>query len=85
MDIFDILLLIVSIILIVLVLLQSSKDDINDAFSGGKSELFKNQKSNGFNLEKTKTKNLHAYENLYSLVCLACTWLTIIGADYWIF
>ena len=44
--------------------------------------LFKNQKSNGFNLEKTKTKNLHAYENLYSLVCLACTWLTIIGADY---
>ena len=39
-------------------------------------------KSNGFNLEKTKTKNLHAYENLYNLVCLACTWLTIIGADY---
>ena len=34
MDIFDILLLIVSIILIVLVLLQSSKDDINDAFNG---------------------------------------------------
>lgn len=44
--------------------------------------LFKNQKTNGFNLEKTKTKNLHAYENLYSLVCFACTWLTIIGADY---
>ena len=47
MDIFDILLLIVSIFLIVVVLLQSSKDDINDAFSGGKSELFKNQKSRG--------------------------------------
>lgn len=44
--------------------------------------LFKNQKTNGFNLEKTKTKNLHAYENLYSLVCFACTWLTIIGVDY---
>ena len=47
MDIFDILLLIVSIFLIVVVLLQSCKDDINDAFSGGKSELFKNQKSRG--------------------------------------
>lgn len=36
--------------------------------------LFKNQ--------KTKVKNLHAFENLYSLVCFACTWLVIIGADY---
>ena len=44
--------------------------------------LFKNQKTNGFNLEKTKVKNLHAFENLYSLVCFACTWLVIIGADY---
>lgn len=44
--------------------------------------LFKNQKTNGFNLEKTKTKNLHAFENLYSIVCFVCTWLTIIGADY---
>ena len=26
--------------------------------------LFKSQKTNGFNLEKTKTRNLHAYENL---------------------
>lgn len=44
--------------------------------------LFKSQKTNGFNLEKTKTRNLHAYENLYSLVCFAGLWLTIIGADY---
>ena len=49
---------------------------------GGIEMLFKSQKTNGFNLEKTKTKNLHAFENLYSLVCIACTWLTIIGADY---
>lgn len=34
------------------------------------------------NLEKTKTRNLHAYENLYSLVCFAGLWLTIIGIDY---
>ena len=32
--------------------------------------------------KKTKVKNLHAFENLYSLVCFACTWLVIIGADY---
>lgn len=44
--------------------------------------LFKSQKTNGFNLEKTKTRNLHAYENLYSLVCFAGLWLTIIGIDY---
>lgn len=44
--------------------------------------LFKSQKTNGFNLEKTKTRNLHAYENLYSLVCFANLWLTIIGIDY---
>ena len=44
--------------------------------------LFKSQKSNGFNLEKTKTRNLHAYENLYSLVCFCCVWLSIIGIDY---
>lgn len=44
--------------------------------------LFKNQKTNGFNLEKTNTRNLHAYENLYSLVCFASLWLTIIGIDY---
>ena len=49
---------------------------------GAIETLFKNQKSNGFNLEKTHTRNLHAFENLYSLVCFACTWLSIIGEDY---
>ena len=44
--------------------------------------FFKSQKTNGFNLEKTKTRNLHAYENLYSLVCFAELWLTIIGINY---
>ena len=44
--------------------------------------FFKSQKTNGFNLEKTKTRNLHAYENLYSLFCFAGLWLTINGIDY---
>jgi preprotein translocase subunit SecG len=46
----DFIILIVSICLIVVVLMQQSKDDINDAFSGTKTELFKNQKSRGFEL-----------------------------------
>lgn len=47
MGIFDVLVLIVSIAMIIVVLLQGSKDDISDAFSGNKAELFKNQKSRG--------------------------------------
>ena len=31
-------------------MLQNSKDDINDAFNGSKSELFKNQKTRGVEL-----------------------------------
>jgi len=46
----DILLLIVALFLITLVVIQSSKDNINNAFSGEKSELFNNQKQRGFEL-----------------------------------
>lgn len=46
----DIVLLVVSLFLITLVVLQSSKDSIDSAFSGEKSELFNNQKQRGFEL-----------------------------------
>lgn len=46
----DIILLIVALFLITLVVLQSSKDNINNAFSGEKSELFNNQKQRGVEL-----------------------------------
>lgn len=46
----DILLLVVALFLITLVVLQSSKDSIDNAFSGEKSELFNNQKQRGFDL-----------------------------------
>lgn len=46
----DILIVIVTILLIGAVLLQQSQDDIKDAFSGEKSELFKNRKSRGLEL-----------------------------------
>ncbi len=50
MIIFDYILLAVSIILIILIIFQPSRDNINDAFNGGSSELFKNQKQRGSQL-----------------------------------
>lgn len=44
--------------------------------------FFKSQKTNGFYLESTKTKNLHAFENLYGILCIASLWLNIIAVDY---
>lgn len=42
------LILIIAIFLIAIVLMQNAQDDISDAFSGAKSELFKTQKARGF-------------------------------------
>lgn len=44
--------------------------------------IFKNQKSNGFYLESTKMRNLHAFSTMFGLVCVAILWLTILGVDY---
>jgi preprotein translocase subunit SecG len=46
----DILLILVSIVLITLVVVQNSKDDASNAFSGEKSDLFSNKKERGFEL-----------------------------------
>ncbi len=46
----DYIIIVVAVLLSVVVLLQSSQDNIQDAFSGEKSELFKNKKSRGFEL-----------------------------------
>lgn len=43
----DYIVLVVALLLIVLVMMQESKDSIQDAFSGEKSDLFKNQKQRG--------------------------------------
>lgn len=51
----DYIVLILSIALIAIVMMQDSKDDINDAFNGSKSELFKNQKSRGLELVLQRT------------------------------
>ena len=44
--------------------------------------VFKNQKSNGFYLEDITTVSIRAFINLYSLLCFATLFLTILGADY---
>jgi preprotein translocase subunit SecG len=51
----DYLVIITAILLVGTVLLQHSQDDIKDAFSGEKSELFKNRKTRGFELFLVRT------------------------------
>ena len=46
----DVLLLIVSCLLITIIILQESKEDVNNAFSGEKSELFANKKERGIDV-----------------------------------
>jgi preprotein translocase subunit SecG len=46
----DILLLIVSVLLITIIVLQDSKEDASQAFSGEKSDLFANKKQRGIEL-----------------------------------
>jgi preprotein translocase subunit SecG len=46
----DYLIIITAALLVGAVLLQHSQDDIKDAFSGEKSELFKNRKTRGLEL-----------------------------------
>lgn len=44
----DYIILVAALVLIAIVLMQNAQDNIQDAFSGAKSELFKNQKARGF-------------------------------------
>lgn len=49
---------------------------------GSIESIFKNQKSNGFYLESTKMRNIHAFTTMFTLLCVAILWLTILGAYY---
>lgn len=49
---------------------------------GAIESVFKNQKSNGFYLEAVNNASEKAYETMYTLLCFAVTYLTIIGTDY---
>lgn len=44
--------------------------------------IFKSQKSNDFRLESTNTKLVEHFISLFTVMCVALTWLSIIGSDY---
>lgn len=48
---------------------------------GAIETIFKNEKSNGFYIEKTGIKSIHSFENMYSLVCIAQIYLTCLGTE----
>lgn len=55
----------------------------NYSFRFGAIEcVFKNQKSNGFFLESVNNTSEKAFCTMYTLVCTATLFLTILGADY---
>ena len=49
---------------------------------GSIESIFKSQKSNGFRLESTNTRKLSHFISLFTVMCIALVWLTIIGTDY---
>ena len=49
---------------------------------GGIECLFKNQKSNGFYLENVCNASLEYFSAMYTCVCFASLFLTILGADF---
>jgi preprotein translocase subunit SecG len=57
-----------AVLLIVAVLLQSSEDNIQDAFSGEKSELFKNKKIRGMELFLTRASIILSIVMIVSVV-----------------
>ena len=49
---------------------------------GGIECVFKNQKSAGFRLESTNTQKIEHFISLFTIMCVALTWLVVIGSDY---
>ena len=49
---------------------------------GGVETLFKNQKSNGFYIEAVNNATEKSFTTMYTLVCTAVLFLTILGCEY---
>lgn len=56
----DYIILVLSLLLLLTVGLQQSQDSVQDAFSGEKSDLFKDQKARGFELFLMRTSFVFA-------------------------
>lgn len=75
MHVIDYFILLISILLIVIVMMQNSKDDINDAFSGSKTDLFKNQKTRGIDLLLERGTMVIAVLFFVLVIVAACIYL----------
>lgn len=67
----DILLLIVSVLLIAIIVLQKSKEDATQAFTGEKSELFANKKERGIELWITYITTILSIAFFVLAICAA--------------
>lgn len=75
MHVIDWFILVISLFLIVIVMMQNSKDDINDAFSGSKTDLFKNQKTRGIDLVLERATLVFAVAFFVLIIIAACIYM----------
>ncbi len=75
MHVIDWFILVISLFLIVIVMIQNSKDDINDAFSGSKTDLFKNQKTRGIDLVLERATLVLAVAFFVLIIIAACIYM----------
>lgn len=75
MHVIDLFILVISLFLIVIVMMQNSKDDINDAFSGSKTDLFKNQKTRGIDLVLERATLVLAVAFFVLIIIAACIYM----------
>lgn len=75
MHVIDWFILVISLFLIVIVMMQNSKDDINDAFSGSKTDLFKNQKTRGIDLVLERATLVLAVAFFVLIIIASCIYM----------
>lgn len=75
MHVIDWFILVISLFLIAIVMMQNSKDDINDAFSGSKTDLFKNQKTRGIDLVLERATLVLAVAFFVLIIIAACIYM----------
>lgn len=75
MHVIDWFILVISLFLIVIVMMQNSKDDINDAFSGSKTDLFKNQKTRGIDFVLERATLVLAVAFFVLIIIAACIYM----------
>ena len=75
MHVIDWFILVISLFLIVIVMMQNSKDDINDAFSGSKTDLYKKKKTRGIDLVLERATLVLAVAFFVLIIIAACIYM----------